>query len=123
MRLPALAIRNHQFTMVMVVMLTVMSLVSFVQMPRSEDPQVSFPGGNVFLVLPGASPEDMEQQVIDPLEEAIYELEGLRRLKTKVEGGMAVINVEYSITSLKEVIGGCRHNLRVNRFQRGSKEV
>ena len=56
MRLPKLAIENHQFTIMLVILLILFGLVSFLTMPRSEDPQVSPAASSVFVIYPGASP-------------------------------------------------------------------
>ena len=95
MKLPKLAIENHQFTLVMVLLLTLLGVVSFFTMPRSEDPKVQFPGGNVIVVYPGTNPADLEQLVVDPVEEAVNELEDLKKVETTIEDGLAVINIEF----------------------------
>lgn len=95
MRLPEIAIEQYQFTLVMVVLLTLMGVASFFTMPRSEDPQFNFPAATVVAVYPGANPADVEQLVVDPLEETINELEDLKKLVTTIEDGVAVIFVEF----------------------------
>src|SRR5690554_7680248 len=41
MKLPELAVRNHQLTLVLFSLLLMLGIVSFFTMPRSEDPQRS----------------------------------------------------------------------------------
>ena len=95
MRLPALAIRNYQFTVVMVLLLTLIGLVSFMTMPRSEDPPVDAPGVRVIVVYPGASPADIESLVIDPLEDEINELEDLKTIESTAQDGLGEVAVEF----------------------------
>jgi len=95
MNLPKLAIENHQFTMIVVILLVLFGLVSFITMPRSEDPQVSPPGSTVAVLYPGANPADMEELIIDPIEEVVNELEDLKRIRSTAEDGLAVIGVEF----------------------------
>lgn len=95
MRLPEIAIKNHQFTTIIILLLVLSGVVSFVQMPRSEDPSVSKPGTTVIVVYPGATPADMEELVVSPVEEAINELEDIKRLESRCDDGLAVINVEF----------------------------
>ena len=95
MRLPKLAIENHQFTNIAYFMLVLTGLISFITMPRSEDPQVSPPGSTVVVIYPGATPTDMEELVIDPLEEAINELEDIKTLESTSEDGIGIIQVEF----------------------------
>lgn len=99
MRLPKIAIENHQFTIVVICLLVLSGLVSFFTMPRSEDPQISPPGTSVIVVYPGANPTDMEELIVDPIEEAVNELEDIKDIKAIIEDGLAVIVVEFLIGS------------------------
>ena len=95
MQLPRLAIENHQFTIIVIGLLIISGVVSFFTMPRSEDPQVSPPGTSIIIVYPGASPKDMEELVVDPIEEVVNELEDLKVIATNIEDGLAAIQVEF----------------------------
>ncbi len=95
MRLPGLAIERYQFTLVMIILLTLLGVASYFSMPRSEDPQFNFPTLTVVAAYPGANPEDVEQLVADPLEESINELEDIKKLKTTLENGTAVLFIEF----------------------------
>ncbi|MEM9984532.1 MAG: efflux RND transporter permease subunit [Bacteroidota bacterium] len=94
MRLPKLAIANYQFVLVLVFMAVALGTLSLLNMPRSEDPALDFPRYNIVAVYPGASPRDMEELVVDPIEEAVNEVEDLDRILTTVRDGLAVIGVE-----------------------------
>jgi len=95
MQLPALAIRNHQFTTVLFLLLVMLGVVSFFTMPRSEDPQFDFSAAVIKVVSPGTIPMDMEKLVVDPIEEALNELEDIKNIKTNVEDGLTVIRIEF----------------------------
>lgn len=95
MQLPELAVRNHQFTWVMFLLLLLLGVVSFFSMPRSEDPQFDFSAAVIKVVNPGTIPLDMEKLVADPIEAAINELDDLRVIKTSIEDGLVVIRVEF----------------------------
>ena len=95
MRLPRLAIENHQFTLVVVTLLLALGLVSFFTMPRSEDPAVQPAGASVFVVYPGATPADIEELIIEPLEEAINEIEDIKSMDGTAEDGIGIVGVEF----------------------------
>ncbi|GAB5520825.1 MAG: efflux RND transporter permease subunit [Rhodothermales bacterium] len=95
MRIPKLALDNYQFTLVLMLLLTLMGVVSLLTMPRLEDPTVNFPGVNVIAVYPGATPADVEQMVVDPIEEAINSLDDLKDIETRMQDGLAVIGPEF----------------------------
>ncbi|HUV07343.1 MAG TPA: efflux RND transporter permease subunit, partial [Spirochaetia bacterium] len=73
MRLPKLAVENHHFTVIIVVLLVVFGIWAYFTMPRAEDPQISVPAVSVIVLYPGASSVDLERLVVDPIEEAANE--------------------------------------------------
>ncbi len=95
MKLPKIAIENYQFTVIVVVLLVLSGVISFLHMPRSEDPPVAKPGASVVVLYPGAGPADLEQLAVSPLEEALNELEDIKRISSTCEDGLAVVHVEF----------------------------
>ena len=91
-----LAIRNAQFVIILLLISVLLGVRSFISMPRSEDPQVTFPGYLIFAIYPGTSPEDMETLIVDPLEEVLNEVNDITVIKTSISQGVAIINVEAS---------------------------
>lgn len=95
MKLPRLAIDNYQFTLVVFLVLLVASIISYFQMPRMENPTVYISGGSVIVVYPGANPKDMEQLVSIPIEEAVNELDDIRKITTSIRDGVSITSVEF----------------------------
>ncbi|MEL6660212.1 MAG: efflux RND transporter permease subunit [Bacteroidota bacterium] len=95
MNIPAFSIKNYQLTLTAFVLLLIAGLFSFTSMPRQEDPVLDIPNTIVVAVYPGANPRDIESQVVDPIEEAIKELDDLKELRTTVRDGAAVTEVEF----------------------------
>ncbi|MFK0570474.1 efflux RND transporter permease subunit [Endozoicomonas sp.] len=95
MKLPAIAIQNYRFTLIIILLMVISGIVSINTMPRSEDPQYEIPAAMVRVLYPGTSPLDMERLIVDPIEEAINELADIRVLKANIEDGLAVIQVEF----------------------------
>jgi multidrug efflux pump subunit AcrB len=96
MKISDFAVKNYQFTLVIFLMAVAVGLTTFLNMPRSEDPVINSPQFPVIVIYPGASPEDMEELVVDPLEEAIYGLESIKKIETEIKDGVAVMIVEYN---------------------------
>ncbi|MCE7056204.1 efflux RND transporter permease subunit [Algoriphagus sp. AGSA1] len=96
MKISDFAVKNYQFTLIIFLMAIAIGSTTFFNMPRSEDPVIEAPQFPVVVVYPGASPEDMEELVVDPLEKVIYGLEDIKRIKTEIQDGVAVIFVEYN---------------------------
>jgi multidrug efflux pump subunit AcrB len=99
MKISAYAIKNYQFTLIMVLMIVALGVSTILNMPRSEDPELNAPNFPVIVVYPGTSPKDMEELVVKPLERRIYGLDNIKRIKTSIADGLAVLAVEYKYNS------------------------
>jgi multidrug efflux pump subunit AcrB len=119
MNISSYAIKNNQFTLIMVVMVVVVGISTMLSMPRAEDPEMRAPMFPVVVVYPGTSPKDMEELVVKPMETKIYGLDDIKRIKTTILNGLAVLTVEYKYESdydskyqeLVREIGGLRPQL------------
>jgi multidrug efflux pump subunit AcrB len=96
MKISDFAVKNYQFTLVIFLMTVVLGLTTFLNMPRSEDPVINSPNFPIVVIYPGASPEDLEELVVDPLEKTIYALENIKRIETEIKDGAAILLVEYN---------------------------
>ena len=96
MKISDFAVKNYQFTLVIFLMTVVLGLTTFLNMPRSEDPVINSPNFPIVIIYPGASPEDLEELVVDPLEKTIYALENIKRIETEIKDGAAILLVEYN---------------------------
>ncbi|HSC37131.1 MAG TPA: efflux RND transporter permease subunit, partial [Chitinophagaceae bacterium] len=99
MRITSFFVKNYQFTLVVVLMVVVVSVTTLFNMPRAEDPEINPPQYPIIVVYPGTSPKDMEELVVKPIEKKVSELENLKKIKSKIDDGVAVINVEYKYNS------------------------
>ena len=57
MKISEFAVKNYQFTLVILVMAIVVGLTTLINMPRSEDPELKIPYFPVIVVYPGTSPQ------------------------------------------------------------------
>ena len=55
-------------------------LVAFFRIERELEPYVEFPGAEISIAWPGASPQDAEEQLIVRLEEAVSAIEGITQM-------------------------------------------
>jgi len=89
------SIKNYQLTIAAFIMVAVLGINSFINMPRSEDPLLTAAFFYIVAVYPGASPKDLEQLVVEPVEESLNELEDIKKLNSSMRDGLAVINLEF----------------------------
>ena len=78
MKIAEFSVKNYQFTIVLFIMVLLLGLNALFNMPRGEDPTFNAPIYIVTVIYPGTSPNDMEELVVDPIEEAIYDLEDVK---------------------------------------------
>ena len=62
---------NHVLVNLTFVLVIVFGLVTYLQMPKSELPEINFNWVNIVTVFPGATATDVERRVTDPLEDAL----------------------------------------------------
>jgi len=95
MKITDFAVKNYPFTLIVFLLIAVIGAFTVVNMPRAEDPELNAPIFPVTVIYPGTSPVDIEELVIKPMEKSLYGLENIRRLKTIIGDGFAVIRVEF----------------------------
>ena len=98
MSIVSFSVRNRQFMLVSFIALLAMGAFSMFTIPRAEDPTFPIPIYPIIAVFPGASPTDMEQLVVDPIEDRIRALEDLKDVKATIEDGLAVIIPEFDVS-------------------------
>lgn len=99
MKLIEFSVKNWQFTLLLFIMTVVVGVNTLLNMPRAEDPEINPPQFPIIIVYPGTSPKDMEELVIKPIERQVSELEDIKSIKTRIDDGSAVVEVEFSYNS------------------------
>jgi multidrug efflux pump len=91
------SIKNPVFAWMMMAFLIVFGGICFTRLGISQMPDVDFPQVQVGLTLEGASPEIMESDVIDPIEDEIMSVEGIREISASARQGRASLTVEFDL--------------------------
>lgn len=87
-------VKRRKITILFFVMAMLIGFLSFFQLPRQESPDVIIDVALVTTVMPGASPEKMEQTVTKKLEQKVKELQGIKSIESTSAFGYSVIVVE-----------------------------
>jgi len=72
--------RNSVAANLLMVIALVGGIIGFFSMQRENNPGAEFPGATISMSWPGASPQDVEEQIIVRIEEALADLEGIEEL-------------------------------------------
>ena len=91
--LSALAVRERSITLFLIVLVTIAGIYAFFGLGRAEDPPFTVKQMTVISVWPGATAQEMQDQVAEPLEKRLQELKWYDRTETYTRPGMAFITL------------------------------
>lgn len=105
MTLADISIRNHVFAWILMIALIGFGTLTFTGfgdvmkgLGISQNPDVDFPVVNVSLNYEGASPEIMETDVVDIVEDAVTSAEGVAEVRSTSRQGQANVTVEFDLS-------------------------
>ncbi|MBI2752459.1 MAG: efflux RND transporter permease subunit [Betaproteobacteria bacterium] len=95
MQLPELCIRRPVFATVMSLMILLLGVISFQRLSVREYPKIDTPVVSVRTVYKGASPQVIESQITQPLEDSLSGIEGVRTIKSVSREEVSQITIEF----------------------------
>ncbi|MGC5833503.1 efflux RND transporter permease subunit [Ralstonia pseudosolanacearum] len=87
--LSALAVRERSVTLFLIVLISLAGLIAFFKLGRAEDPAFTVKVMNIITVWPGATAQEMQDQVAEKLEKRMQELRYYDRTETYTRPGLA----------------------------------
>src|SRR5580658_4850384 len=93
----AWAIKHPLPPVVLFVVLLFMGIVSFVRLPVTLNPDVSFPGVIVSVAQPGAAPQELETQILQKVEGAVASIGNISSITSWATEGQANVFIEFNI--------------------------
>ena len=91
--LSALAVRERAVTLFLIIAISVAGLYAFINLGRAEDPSFTIKQLTFTSVWPGATAQEMQDQVAEPLEKRMQELKWYDRTETFTRPGLAFTTV------------------------------
>ncbi len=91
--LSALAVRERSVTLFLIIAVTLAGLIAFMKLGRAEDPAFTVKVMTVTAVWPGATAQDMQNLVAEPLEKRLQELKWYDRVETITRPGLALMTL------------------------------
>ncbi|MEM9301316.1 MAG: efflux RND transporter permease subunit [Pseudomonadota bacterium] len=86
---------NHPLVNILFTVVLVMGVLSYISMPREQDPEINFNWVNINTALPGASAQDVEELVTSPLEDAIRVVQDIKFVSSSSREGDSNILVRF----------------------------
>jgi hydrophobe/amphiphile efflux-1 (HAE1) family protein len=93
--LAALCVRRPIFASVLILVLCVVGIAGYLQLGVDRFPNVDFPYVVVQTNQPGASPEDVETEITDKVEEAVNTISGIDELRSITTEGSSLVAVSF----------------------------
>ena len=88
---------NSKLTILLMVALMIIGVYSSFLIPREEEPQIIVPMADVMVGYPGASPKEVENRVVKPLEKIISDIKGVEHVHSMAMNGQAMIIVQFYV--------------------------
>ncbi len=92
------SIANPVFATMMMAALLVLGAFSYSRLPVEQFPDVTFPVVVVQTEYPGASPENVEEEVTRRVEEAVNTISGIKTLSSRSYEGLSVVIIEFDLS-------------------------
>lgn len=113
--------RNYRITFLLLLISFIFGLVGFENMSKAEFPDFVIRQGVVAVIYPGATPEEIEEQVAKPLERFLFTYDEVNREKTTTtsSSGMCVAMVELqdNVSDKDQVWSKIKHGLNTFKSQ------
>ena len=93
---------TNPLTMILGISIIALGYIALIMMPREEDPQIQVSGGSVIVAMPGASPKEVTNVIIKPLERRLSEIKGVDNIYSVAMNNFAMVNVQYVIGENRE---------------------
>jgi multidrug efflux pump subunit AcrB len=87
--LSALAVRERAITLFLILLISLAGVVSFFKLGRAEDPAFTIKVMTIITAWPGATPQEMQDQVAEKIEKRLQELRWYDRSETYTRPGLA----------------------------------
>ena len=91
------AIRFPVTTAVGVILLVLFGVIGFFRLPIQLTPTVQEPEVTVTTVWPGASPQEVEREIVDEQEEQLKGLEGLTKMESSSADSLGTVTLTFQV--------------------------
>ena len=93
---------DSPLTPLLAIAIFIFGLVAVFSTPREENPQINVPAANVIISYPGATAEEVENIIVEPLSRKLKEMTGVKHIYGVANNDMGVISVRFEIGEDKE---------------------
>src|ERR1035437_5994549 len=88
---------NSKLTPLIVGASLLLGLFAVKMTTREEEPQIVVPMVDIYLPMPGSSPQEVQERVVKPFESKLWEIKGVEYLYSMSRPGMGIITVRFLV--------------------------
>lgn len=96
MNITELSIRRPVTTIMLFVSMVVIGLIASFRLPMEAEPEATIPFFFVWLPYAGSTPEEVERNIVRPVEEALSTMSGIKSMNSRANAEGGQIQVEFS---------------------------
>src|SRR6476659_10844147 len=110
------SIRNPVFATMVKIAITVLGVSSYLRLKVEQMPDVSLPFVQIMTVYPGAAPEAVEADVTKPIEYAVNQVSGVKRIFSNSRDGRSDVFAEFRLsTNVSQALQDVRDRIALIR--------
>ena len=93
---------DSKLTILIILVALLAGTLAILSTPREENPRIVVPAANVIVSKPGASPEEIQQLIVKPLEAILQGLKGVEHTYGMATDSLGVVSVQFAVGQNQE---------------------
>jgi len=93
---------DSKLTLLIIFVALLAGSMAILNTPREENPQIVVPAANIIVSKPGASPDEIQQLIVKPLEAILQGLKGVEHTYGMAMDSVGVVSVQFAVGQNKE---------------------
>jgi len=93
---------NSKLTPLIIIASVLLGVAAVIALPREEEPQIIVPMIDIFVQMPGAAAQEVEQRVTKPMEKLLWEIPGVEYIYSTSSPGMSMAVVRFLVGQNEE---------------------
>ncbi|MCR4396227.1 MAG: efflux RND transporter permease subunit, partial [Candidatus Saccharicenans sp.] len=122
MKLPEFSVKRKVTASMIAMILVVIGLIAFSRLGLDFFPDLEYPTVSVITTYRGASSEDIEKTISEPLEQVVSSVSGVKKVTSQSSEGVSVLmvefewgtNLDFAAQDIRDQIGLYRNFLPTN---------
>ena len=103
-KLAEICIRRPVFATMLIMTLIVLGVFAYNRLIVERFPRVEFPIVTITTRFPGASPQEVETEITDKIEESVNTISGIEELRSTSSEGVSIIFIQFELERVLSIL-------------------